>query len=268
MITSFNRDVRRVPAPAVEGGGGGAAWPNEPVGNLTLQDETCSQEVPVGADVDFPPGWTSCQNPNTRLTRESDGAAPLSPPYVWQWKYVSGFGGGGSPASIFNGNYWTARKEVYIGLKFKYSNPWQSHSSGVNKMYFAGTNVSGGTAIDLQAFGDGSAGSNLQLDFVTQFLAGESTTRRGPNITTTYISRGDWHTAELYMKYSTDASTADGLVKVWLDGILQSDYSNVRNDGGTGWRNIGLDPNWGGAGDTKTADDYFTIDDVHVSYTP
>jgi hypothetical protein len=274
-ITAQETITATVPASAVAGGvaitatptftvSAGANWPNEPVGNTAILDEPFTQTPAVGADTAQSP-WDDVLNPNSYLTLVVDGTAPFSGPGVWQILYPNGFPGGGQPAGWDKVWGATPRKELYIGCKIMLSSPFQTHSSGVNKLFFLGNTTSTGTAVDFQFFNPTFTSSDpYRVDFVTQMAADNN--RYPPNITNTF-TLGAYHTLEFYVKYSTNATSADGIAKWWVDGVLNGSYSNINFDADTGFRSISVSPTYGGLGDTKTEDDYYRVDHMRVSYT-
>ncbi len=85
---------------------------------------------------------------------------------------------------------------------------------------------------------------------------------------------GVWHHLEYVMTLNSPPSSANGMLKLWLDGQLLMDYTDVQ------WRDAQYPsgfwgrewaPYWGGGGDstaTKTQTDYFQIDHVYASGIP
>ncbi|MDQ6769388.1 MAG: Ig-like domain-containing protein [Gemmatimonadota bacterium] len=243
----------------------GGAWPNEPVGNTLILDEPFTQVPPAGADTAQSP-WDDVLNPNGYLTRLDDATAPLSAPSVWKVLYPTGYTGGGAPAGWDKVWGATPHKELYVGFRLKLSSPFQTHSSGVNKLFFLGNTTSAGTAVDFQFFNPTAISSDpYRIDFVTEMAADNN--RYPPNIVNTF-TLGVWHTLEFYIQYSTNATSADGVVKWWVDGVLNGSYSNKNFDADTGFRSITVSPTYGGVGDTKTEDDYYQINHMRVSNRP
>jgi hypothetical protein len=56
-----------------------------------------------------------------------------------------------------------------------------------------------------------------------------------------------------------------GIVRWWVDGVLQGDGRNVSWLNGTGFAALHIDPIWGGTGDAKLKNDFFMYDHVYVS---
>ena len=59
---------------------------------------------------------------------------------------------------------------------------------------------------------------------------------------------------------------SDGIVRWWLDGVLQGTYTDVRFPDDDGFEEFQIAPIWGGVGGpNKTETDFFWFDHVHVS---
>ncbi|HYU00593.1 MAG TPA: hypothetical protein VEK85_09470, partial [Gemmatimonadales bacterium] len=79
---------------------------------------------------------------------------------------------------------------------------------------------------------------------------------------------GQWHRIEIYVKYST-GSNADGMVKWWVDGQLNGQYTNLKMVQDGGFNRVSFSPTYGGAGgDAKSQADYFWFDHTHLSRKP
>ena len=66
------------------------------------------------------------------------------------------------------------------------------------------------------------------------------------------------------MKYSTTSTSGDGIIKWWLDGVLQGDYENQNMPDDSGFAGYQLRPAWDGS-ETKTEQDYMWFDHLHIS---
>jgi hypothetical protein len=240
-----------------------AQWPNEPPGFRALSDYGFSDPVPATDQGDsLGGGWHDWWNTPGRGTRVVDNTAPASPPYVYQFLYPIGFPSGQEPAMIeypFD-NHAT---ELYWGFWWKPSNPFQSDGSGVNKIAFIWT-PSGNT--DLLYF-DLSPGP-WRIRCMDDLSAGggpDAGNRDEPNVTTTVVTLGQWHRIEIYVKYSTGAN-ANGIVKWWVDGVLNGNYTNLKMVQDGGFDHLQFAPTYGGnTGDVKNENDYYWYDHVHVS---
>jgi uncharacterized protein YjdB len=233
----------------------GTTWPNEPAGFTVIADYGFDDVLPVGQSV--PVGSSGWSINNGSATRVSDASAPVSPMNVGQWKYPAGMVEGGAPATMY---YETgAGREMYVGLWWKASNPFNASPSGVNKIAFTWSQSNLLSYINMEGQGvpyhitihDAPLGNGQTLS---------------PNITASPVALGVWHRIELYQKYSTTATSGDGIVRWWVDGVLNGDYTNLNFAQDAGFGEFQLSPTYGGnTGATKTEDDYYWYDHVHIS---
>jgi uncharacterized protein YjdB len=233
-------------------------WANEPAGFRTWSDVNWSSLTPTGWS------WSFGQGGNGTLT--TDATAPISPASVLQIKFPQGFTGSGTePAKVVLDDPGSAARptELFVGFAIKVSNPWQGHSSGVNKILFLDTG-SGSDALVVEMFG-------TQAPYHLRFAAFElgATENRSwldQNVTNPEFTLGLWHTVEIYCKYGTSSTSYDGIVKAWFDGVLVMNYTDI-NFADNGFGEQQLSPTWGGTDNTqtKTENDYYWIDDLHFS---
>src|SRR4029077_8435096 len=101
----------------------GPAWPNEPAGLTALTDQPWN--VTVGG------GWNRRSGGTDQII--ADPTAPLSPTNVLEYIYPIGLVDGVAPATQY---YPVNTKEVFAGMWWKPSNPWQGDASNVNKIQF------------------------------------------------------------------------------------------------------------------------------------
>ena len=223
-------------------------WPEEPDGLVTRSEQ------PFDALDSF--GWQASSTGRDDAVAASDSSALWSPPHVLRFNYHPGMAGGGAPGLVKFPH--AASKEVFAGLWWKPSDPWENHPSNVNKLAFWQTNT-WGSSVDIQLYGP----APYQLQVVTEFPAG--TARLRPNVTTTTVMLGTWHRVEWHLRYASAAGGSDGLVEWWLDGILQGRYSNVQTPSDSGFTEFQRSPTWGGVGGVKSEADYFLYDEVNIS---
>src|SRR5690606_8898847 len=81
-------------------------------------------------------------------SRQEGSNPPMSPPYNGRGTYAMGFSGGNDLFTIYH----SANKgsEVYLAYVHRYSDPWQGHSSGVNKNMFQWVNGQATTYMSAQ----------------------------------------------------------------------------------------------------------------------
>lgn len=224
-------------------------WPNEPPGLTVVTD------VPVGAW--SKDGWR-CEG--TGLSVVADSSLPLSPPSAMVFSYAPGFASGYAPGVAYY-DLPTPTPETYFGFWWKPSAPWQSHPSGVNKIALLFPETSGGGTIYIMMFFDGT---NYTIQVETTFATDNR--RLEPNVTATPVTLGRWHQIEWYVRYSTTAASREGVVRWWLDGVLQGAHTDLQMPPDPGFIEYTIRPVWGGGeGDTKKQTDTYSYGRVHIS---
>jgi len=223
-------------------------WPNEPAGFRTLTDVNWSTLTPGG-------GWDN--NTGTRNAAiTADAAAPFSPPSVFQITFPQGFAGGSDPVKYwFDAPGGEQPTEMYYAQWIKVSNPWQGHSSGVNKIIYFNT---GNTT---QAVLMVMWGSNAPYSLRYELELSSASSWLNQNVATPEFTLGTWHLVEVYMKYGANST---GIFRSWFDGAKVMEYTNM-NYPNNGFGEIQIAPVWGGVGDTKNETDYYWIDHIHIS---
>ena len=77
---------------------------------------------------------------------------------------------------------------------------------------------------------------------------------------TTGINPGEWHKIEVYYRWGT---SGNGVIRWWVDGVLNGDYSNVSfPTSGTNFSQFEFAPTVQFAG---SQDRYMYVDHTHVS---
>jgi hypothetical protein len=225
-----------------------ARWPALPAGLVTRTEQPFTTLDSLG--------WQATSAGSDGATVFRDSTAPMSPPQVLRFTYHAGRAGGDAPGLVkFPHN---PSMEVFAGLWWKPSDPWENHPSNVNKVAFWQTDT-WGSNVDIQMYGP----APYYLHVVTQFPAGE--VRLRPNITAAPVSLGTWHRVEWHMTYASSPGGNDGLVEWWLDGTLQGRYTNVQTPTDRGFTEFQLSPTWGGVDGVKHEEDFFVYDEVNVS---
>jgi hypothetical protein len=225
----------------------GPAWPNEPAGLTALTDQPWN--VTVGG------GWNRRSGGTDHII--ADATAPLSPTNVLEYIYPIGLVDGVAPATQY---YPVSTKEVFAGMWWKPSNPWQGDASNVNKIQFFQVQNS---SVYMTMYGPRGGPYELRCD--AQWPE-QGTAWLTPNVNSGTVSLGQWHRLEWYMKYETTYGAGNGIIRWWLDGVLVGNYTNIRfpNDGG--FVEYQISPTWGGnTGDVKTETDYYRFDHSYLS---
>jgi hypothetical protein len=236
---------------------GASTWPNEPAGFTTITDWGLDQAVPTSGDVPISgsPSWHVIGNslPGSILgwtVLGSDISAPSSPSSVYDFVFPIGMIEGEAPSTVYYGQL--TGKEIYVGFWWKPSNPFNYGPNG-NKIAFI---FNGGGGVGGQQF------IILKSDHLLHVLPeypGDYVWRN-PNVNSTAVTLGQWHRIEWYSNVQT------GVMKYWLDGILQGSYTDVKNT--FDFDVFEFSPTWGGnSGAIKQETDHYWFDHVHISKT-
>ena len=221
-------------------------WPHEPSSYALIAEEPWSILSPLKWVLEFGTAAITL-----------DTTAPESPPFVLQFTYPAGMAGGVAPGTM---DYpLTGQHQLFVGMWWKPSSPWQGHNTGSNKIQYAFTDANGSITMVMY----GPVGGPYELRVYPQFSTSAGIWLT-PNIATVPVQLGVWHRIEWQLVYSTDASTPNGIVRWWLDGTLIGDYENVVYPG-QGLSAYKIAPVWGGVGDVKNETDYYWVDQVHIS---
>lgn len=221
----------------------GGIWPNEPAGYVTLSDQAWGALSSLG--------WFH-QNRGASSFITTDLSAPLSSATVLAHSYPNGFSGGVEPAVDWYplpSNF----KEGYVGMWWKPSESWQNHPSNVNKIFFIF-----GSAGHIIPVMYGTGGGTFQLRVAPEWGGWSWLT---PNVGSGNITLGQWHRIEVYFKQQTSG----GIIRWWMDGNLIGNYTNVSFPSSMQFEELQIAPTWGGVGGTKSKQDYFWFDHVHLS---
>ena len=226
---------------------GTIAWTHEPAGLSVLTDHAWT-DLTSG-------GWNRRPSGDDRIV--DDATAPASPTSTLEYVFPVGFPGGTAPAT----QYYSVkdRTELFVGLEFKVSQPWQGHSSLVNKVQFLYTASS-----DVAMVMYGPQAGPFELRVMPQWPE-HGNVWLTPNRTNAPVALGGWHRLEWYLKYESAYGAGDGVIRWWLDGAPIGDYSNVRYPNDSGFSEYQISPTWGGVGDAKRESDFYRFNRTYIS---
>jgi len=232
------------PSPAVRTG---PAWPAEPAGLSLLTDHRWT--ALTGG------GWNRRDGALDHIVE--DATARDSGGTVLEYVFPLGFTGGTAPGTHFYSL--RGRKEVFVGLDFKASQPWQGHTSMVNKIQFLFTSSS-----DIMMAMYGPPAGPYELRVIPQWRNNGDAWLL-PGAAHAAVTLGQWHRIEWYVKYATAPGARDGIVRWWMDGVLVGDHADVQFPDDGGFAEYQISPTWGGVGDRKTEHDFMRFDRSYIS---
>lgn len=241
---AFRINTGALPTPAP------ALWPNEPAGLTVMTDQPWDELSSLG--------WRHADRMATSRIA-SDPTAPMSPANVLEHVFPVGYSGGAAPAVDYYSLYQLPEsRELFIGLWFKVSAPWQGSGNGSNVLSYLF--LEGGGVIAVPMYGPRDGPFDIR---VNEGWSGG--TLLSPNVGTGQVTVGEWHRLELHLRYDGAAGAGDGVIQWWLDGELVGDYRNRSFPVSEGFLEYDVAPNWGGVGEAKTEADYIRYDHTFIS---
>ncbi len=154
---------------------------------------------------------------------------------------------------------------IYMYFTFKISSNWYGNDdSGINKVIYLkdATYAGGGDPGILLLYGVGNNALHWRV-------AVQGNLNRNMDANTT-MSRGQWHTIEALLTMNSAGSASDGVAKLWQDGQLVINQTNVRWEDSTGsrlWYGTPWEPIYGGAGTVPVPSEmYQEIGYMYISY--
>jgi uncharacterized protein YjdB len=122
-------------------------------------------------------------------------------------------------------------REIYTSWWMKVSPNWQCSAAGCGKITFLMTNVGGQVYTNLYNSAAGR-GAPYRVGVNTEWSPyGQKIWM--PNVTTTPVNPGEWHRIEVYYRWETASGAANGIIRWWVDGVLNGDYTNVQYPSGS-----------------------------------
>jgi len=261
-------DLRVTPTAPVAPG----THPNEPAGFVTVYENAYTVNPPADGA-----GWSGV-GPSTGVwTRffggthqiRTDATAPSGEGVAYGLLFNTGMVAGFGPGAV---DEWSVAggspfSRIYFDMLIKFAggpngdlSTWDFHG-GVNKFLgFFGSG--GGTGNEMHGRGWGSGvGSTIDVQWLQQIPVLRVLLPNTPNSPTLTVSQ--WHRVEIQMDLNNGST--NGTLKLWLDGGLVLDYSDL-NYGGGGFNIKHNSPTWGGGGGpSKSRDDWIYYDSMYIS---
>lgn len=193
----------------------------------------------------------------------ADPTAPVSPENVLRIVFTPDMGYGNEPSAHWIELPRTTEISTSWWLKLSSNwtcalNEWCTHIS-----YLFPQNGDGQVYTGLFHPSDDQAGPPYRVGANTEW-APYSTNRMLPNIATTWLNPGEWHRIEFYYKWETTPGiSGDGVIRWWVDGVLNGDYTNVHYPVTPGFQEFQFAPTFG----TPDEDQYMFVDHTLVKYS-
>lgn len=195
---------------------GSRRWPNEPPAFVPVTDQPWDRIVP-------PDQWSYLRRSSSKddeIVR--DTSAPFSPPDVLKIVFTTDMKRDHEPSVHWVG---LARPtEIYTGWWMSTSANWSCSAAGCGKIAFLFPDDDNGAGVIYSNLA-GVTGSH----YVNVATTWPSTGYRfwDPNVTKTPVYDAGWYRVEWYVKWESRAGAGDGIIRWWVNGILNGDYRDV-----------------------------------------
>jgi chitodextrinase len=202
----------------VSNAGGAGSWPNDPPSFLTATDQPWNAVTGNG--------WNYLRRSASKNADiVADASAPFSLSNTLRMIFTTDMNPDSEP-----GVHWLGLpgiKEVYTGWWMKMSPNWECSPAGCGKVTFLFTNGAGQVYTGVYHSAQGG-GPPYRIAANTEW-APYGQRIWYPNVVTTPVSPGEWHRIEFYYRWeSVPGVSGDGIIRWWVDGVLNGDYTNVR----------------------------------------
>ena len=211
---------------------GSALYPHEPGGFLPITEFDMSSEQQGGVTYPFQTTFI-CDS-----TVVTDNGAPKSPSSVIRdiWNPTIGCGGSEHYVEPLPAN----TTESYAAVWWKISSDFNAYASCIEKGFKWDSQGTGGAIwvgllgcpgepeeIFISVNMNNPPLFNCTLPNGYGDCPGTRQVRGTPGYGGTTFSRDVWHFVELYTKYSTCSTCADGIIRLWLDGSQTHELTTV-----------------------------------------
>ncbi len=233
-----------------------AQWTNEPAGFTQMLDCPFSST----------PSACGIMDVYSSSFRDSDASAPVSPSGVLRSTIFAGNSTGGAQLNwVPPGG--TVYSEMYMGLMWR-TNPEFFGRPANNKTFFIRGPSNNGVWYMV-----GTPGGPFRMVFSHNSGALDNSHTCGaqlglgcePNVGSGAVTPGVWTKLEAYVKKSTTATSRDGIVRWWVNGVLAGNYTNM-NYAQNGLNEWVWSETWDGTVNPVPSVDWsHFIDHLHIS---
>jgi hypothetical protein len=208
-------------------------------------------------------GWNYLRRTSAKdASIVTDATAPRSPANVLQIVYTAGCCIDAEPSVHWIGL--PTVREIYTAWWIKLSPNWIPNPAGGGKITFLWTDGGNGQVYTnfYHPSADGSVqGPPYRIGANTEWAPyGQQIWY--PNVTTTWINPGEWHRIEFYYRWPPAGAAGNGIIRWWVDGVLNGDYTTVIYPNALGFIQFEYAPTVQYAG---PAERYMYIDHTYIS---
>lgn len=246
------------------------AAPNKPSHITLLTEHTFPGTI-------TPSGWGYHQR-SSEVRYVTDPTKPFGGQGAGEWVYTPGMGQGQNDPGAVGTSMASGLREMYVSFLVRHSPGFQEQTPGTKFCHFmmsSGQNLHLDKMNPTQPWGEMYGADAGQWSLAPTGWNGgiphwddSRTPRQGFNNVNAAAARvdysGGWQTVELHLRYSSTPTTADGIVRMWVDGTLTAEYTDVR------WPAGGFDSapdcagTYGGGSNTVTQEQWFRVGNIWV----
>ena len=243
----------------------GAEQFNEPTGFTLISSRPFSSKARSSSDVSGAEGWATYEYKESGFTIASQTGAPTSSPKVGQMRYNAGFWSIGVSPGQAGKSLPSGTRRLYLRFWMKLSSNWQSHSSGVNKIFHIWMTSPSQNRIFLSFYGQNSQALSYTVHSQRTPAGSVNYTQ---NVGRKATRAGVWQRYELLLVMNTPGR-ADGQIQAWVDGTKVINYTGVPFVyGGESptLNEVQWSPTWGGSGGPAVRQTmYMWLDHAYIS---
>jgi hypothetical protein len=237
------------PPPPPPSSGSNSTWPGEPGGFHVLSDQAWNSLTGSG--------WNYKRRQSSKNADiVSDGSAPESAASVLRMIFTTDMDHDSEP-----GVHWmglpSRPREIFTGWWMKLSSNWKPSPAGGGKITFLwATNGQGQVYANV---GGSSAPHRININtewgpYGQKFWE--------PNVATTSVTYNKWYRVEWYVRWESHPGAGDGVMRWWVNGVLNGDHRNVRFPDSAGFEQFEFAPT---LQNPPPSEQYMYIDHTYVS---
>jgi len=196
------------------------SWPNEPAGFTVLSDQPWDLLTGLG--------WNYLRRTASKdASIVTDSTAPFSPLNVLRMVFTTDMARDSEP-SVHWMSLSSRPSELYTGWWMKVSPNWKCSPAGCGKVTFVwAPDGAGQVYTNIYHQSDTVQGPPFRVGTNTEWAPyGQKIWM--PNVTTTLVNAGEWYRIEFYYKWASSTTAPDGVIRWWVNGVLNGDYRDVR----------------------------------------
>ena len=197
---------------------------SEPTGFTLISSRPFKSKASSRSDVSGAEGWATYEYAERGFTIVSQTGAPRSAPKVGQMRFPAGFPSIGVSPGQASKSLPPGTRRLYLRFWMKLSANWQSHASGVNKIFHIWMTNPSQNRIFLSFYGQNPAAFRFSVHSQRTPAGSVNYTQ---NLGAGKVTRaGAWQQYELLLIMNSPGSR-NGQIHAWVDGTKAIQYKNV-----------------------------------------